>query len=246
MKRVLIACAAALALVVGVNSKAEAVTATALHICQGATCFDVAGGPIGVGSGLNVTVGDYNFLLTGGAVVESAAFSQSQTIALQVTRTGNTSANPLDVWFQAVGFALPVGPAYTLDTTLGATVSPTNPGAAVDYMAWLNINNLPGFPPPGPGTTATPEISCIPTAASGSDPGSCSVNGVTVLVNPGNPPFSLVTRTQFNIAQGDSRIYGSTAQAVVTSVIPEPMSLMLLGSGLLGLGATARRRRLQK
>ena len=235
MKRFLFVCATAIALVVGVQSKAEAAVATQLHICQGATCVDFFGASFVVGG--VVPVGDYLVIGALGGTTETSVFSQSQTVTLNVRRVAGTlNPAPLDVWLQATGFTLPAGP-WTLDTTLGATSSPENPGAAIDYQAWLSQTNAIGFPPAG--STVTPEISCIPVAASG--PGSCSTSGAPVLVSPGSALYSLTTRTQFNIGVGDSLIYGSTGQAVVTSVIPEPMSLMLLGSGLLGM-ATARRR----
>lgn len=235
MKRVLLACAAAIALVVGVNSKAEAAVSTHLHICQGATCVDFFNGPA-VDTPLGIIVGDYQLLSAGGATIEGADFSQSQTTTLQVRRIGSTSAAPLEVWLQATDYMLPNGPSFVVDTTLGATSSPTNPGAIIDYMAWLSTINGTGFPPAG--SVPTGLIACSPVAPSG--PGACAVTGNPTLVSPGAVPFSLTTRTRFNIGIGNTLIYGSTGQAIVTAV-PEPMSLLLIGSGLLGLGATRRR-----
>lgn len=241
MKRMLFAGVAALALVAGVSSKAEAAVALQLRICQGATCVDYfSGGPVSLNTGPFV-VGDYTIENGGGSFVESQAFSQSQTSTLQVRRTGSTSAAPLDVFLQATGYMLPVGPAFNLDTTLSATSAPFNPGAMIEYVAVMSTSNAGGgvLPPPGPTTFTTAQIGCSPIAPFG--PGSCAVNGDTVVVAPGAVPFSLTTRTRFNIAIGDGLLYGTNGQAIVTAV-PEPMSLMLLGSGLLGLGATARRR----
>ena len=239
MKKFLFICAAAIALVVGAQSKAEAVTSAQLHICQGAVCVDFFGITTAQTGALPILVGDYEVRAAGGTL-ESAVFSQSATVALNVRRVAFTSATPLDVFFQAVGYILPTGPAFNVDTTLGATTSPSSPGSLVGFMAWLSTANGTGFaPPPG---VPTPIIACAPTSPSG--PGSCSVNGDTVLVSPGAVPFSLTSQTRFNILLGDSLIYGSTGQVIVTpqTAIPEPMSLMLIGTGLLGLGAKARRR----
>jgi hypothetical protein len=239
MKRFLFVCAAAIALVVGVNSKAEAVTSAQLHICQGAVCVDFFGVNTAQTGIVPIVVGDYEIRAAGGTL-EFPSFSQSATVALNVRRIAFTSANPLDVFFQALGYMTPVGPDLLVDTTLGATTSPSNPGSVVGFMAWLSTANGSGFAPvPG---VPTPIISCIPTAPSG--PGSCNTSGDTVLVSPGAVPFSITSQTRFNILLGDNLIYGSTGQVVVTAqtAVPEPMSLMLVGSGLLGIGASVRRR----
>jgi len=235
MKRVLLVSAVAAVLALGIQSRAEAALSLTLHVCQGATCVDFgpASSPINAGA---FTVGDYSVGNVGGAGTQGA-FAQSQETQLQVQRVSDNSAAALNAWLTITGYTLPVGTSYNLDTTLGATKTGTT-SSLISYQAWFSNTNSVGFPPGG--STPTPVISCTPPTSTSVQSTSCSTSGGTVPAPPGIP-FSLVSDTIINSALGDRSLYGSTGQVSVTAV-PEPVSVMLLGTGLLGLGASIRRR----
>ena len=217
--------------------KAEAALAFSFHVCQGVICQDFAS------SAAAGTVGDYSFSAIGGAI-NATPTSSSSTATLNVQRISTTvGLAPLDVWFTVTGYTLPTGPSYLFDVSLGVTETNGGGGSSrdlVSYQAWFSATNATGFPPPG----SSPSLLafCTPPASNTSD--SCSNDPGPVAVGPGSNLFSIVSETRFLIGLTDLSTFGTAAQASLTAV-PEPGSMVLLGTGLLGI-ATVLRRRLAK
>jgi hypothetical protein len=210
--------------------KAEAALAFSFHVCQGAICQDFAS------SAASGTVGDYSFSAIGGGI-NATPTSSSSTATINVQRVSTTVGTaPLDVWFTVTGYTLPQGP-YAFDVSLGVTETGAQRDS-VSYQAWFSSTNAVGFPPPGsvPSLVAT----CTPLNQNNQSD-SCFQDPGPIPAGPSSALYSLVSQTRFNIGLTDLSTFGTAAQASLTGV-PEPGSMVLLGTGLLGMAASLRRR----
>lgn len=245
----------------GMAAKAEAVVSLQIVGCQGSTCV---AGVIQPGGPINFTgavIGDYTISGSGSAT-ETAGLSFAQQTSISVVRTGTSSATALDVYVIAKDYLLPVTPA-TISSTHTATftdVGATTSASPVSFQGWISLSDsgltgVPIVPGPNPlsftgpvglpaGLQSNGLISCTPSG--GGTPQSCNANGAGTPIVGGVTPFSLITRTTFNIPTVgllDSYTSGSQVNVFPAATVPEPASMLLLGSGLLAAARMKRRRK---
>ena len=223
---------AALFITVGSINSVNAATILNVHICQGITCVDAgpANGP-GPFVNNNIVVGD--FTISGSvSTLENALLSNAATTTISVQRLSTANdiqGDTLEIWLSAQNYNLPV---ITNGFTLAQTSSFTGSAAPTDvdtsFQSWLTLGNILAFPPAG----ATPGITNC-TLSAGTD--ACAASTLSLIGASGSNPFTLTTLTSFTIDTASSiASYTSNAQANITPTeVPEPLTLLMVGSGLL-------------
>jgi hypothetical protein len=242
MRKSWLAVMAVAVLVAGLQAQAEAVPVTSRKVKQGGLEQVVA--PTCAGSTCTspgeITIGDYKVLFLNSNWMNgtSAGGSVLSSTGLDVQRVTGGLADPLEVWITAVGYTLPDGPSYRF----GGSVSGTKTGAPlqvpVSFQAFLHF----GLDPFNT-SNALNNTSCLPWNGTVITMNCSATAPDRLFANVGNVDFTMTTRTVFDISQTDfdTRIQSTTTARVVA--VPEPVSVVLFGAGLLGLAALRRRSR---
>ena len=191
--------------------------------------------------GPGFSVGGYNFTGASGAasnVPGDTTFSNLSDSKLSITHL--SGIGDLTIQFAGWNYNLPVGPNMILSASSTGNWNVAQAGDLANFQAWVRDDNSPVIPggtatvitpvcnSGGPGTTlacatASPDVPWLRTGAS----------------------FAITGQEIIHQAIGSQASYQATVN-VVSSAVPEPATLSLIGVSLLGLGFMRRRQQSRK
>jgi hypothetical protein len=259
MKKTVFAVFGAAALVLGMSSAAKA--SALLTLSNGGTTLScntsqavVAGGNcdpafFAIGSNINGVAGDKitflggnvggynvsNVTLTGNQPGSSPSFALDTKTAVTNVSAGTST---LTVNFAENDYSLPLGSPLSLSASQSATF--TVDPLAVDNEDFTGYGNSANTLAIAGVADTTPNCK-NPSPNPQSNQEACGTAGVpTTFSRSGN--FALAGSESIHLAQGDTASFTATVDADAVPGVPEPASMFLLGTGLLGLAAKARNR----
>ena len=168
--------------------------------------------------------GTFEFTFLGGA--SNSPGSTVGTLEIGTFRAKNISntAQTLTVWLTDTNFNAPglVGDVLSLTSSVGSASVMAN--SSVVFESFVDAGNV-AFAE----TLATGAVTCVPGP-------SCSGDTTVYFARP--LLYSLTNQTDLTVAAGQTLSF----DGLTTSAVPEPGSMLLFGTGLMGLAGAARRR----